>query len=321
MRSRYISVAFTAVSCVAVMACSGSGSNGGNPPDGGASDGALADAGGGDAGNDVGDMGESGDAATDSRDGAAAAVLSLKVSTGDLVPVFDAGTTDYTITSLDSLYPIDVTATVSDPSLPLTIHGAPAQSGVASTFKLQPTEDFAIVYAGRTYTVHYVPSDLPAYTVTSAAGAGSEDVMLTPASYLLIVDRAGAPLYYRKFPNQTAENFQRFQLADGSVYYSAAVGQFSPAASLTLGVDHVMDAQFHDVDDVQVAPHGAHATLPAEGHDFKMIDHDHYVTETYVQRTVEPAPIRGQSRYAASFSYSRFFFSSTNFLSNSIGLT
>jgi hypothetical protein len=35
----------------------------------------------------------------------------------------------------------------------------------------------------------------------------------------------------------------------------------------------------------------------------------------------DPAPIRGQSRYAASFSYSRFSFSSMNFISNSIGLT
>ena len=36
----------------------------------------------------------------------------------------------------------------------------------------------------------------------------------------------------------------------------------------------------------------------------------------------DPAPIRGQSRYAAfSVSYSRFFFSSMNFISNSLGLT
>ena len=36
---------------------------------------------------------------------------------------------------------------------------------------------------------------------------------------------------------------------------------------------------------------------------------------------VDPARFRGQSSYAAFFSYSRFFFSSMNFISNSIGLT
>jgi hypothetical protein len=36
---------------------------------------------------------------------------------------------------------------------------------------------------------------------------------------------------------------------------------------------------------------------------------------------VDPAPSRGQSRYAALLSYSRFSFSSMNFFSNSIGLT
>src|SRR5258708_10239703 len=36
---------------------------------------------------------------------------------------------------------------------------------------------------------------------------------------------------------------------------------------------------------------------------------------------LDPAPIRGQSGYVVSFSYSRFLFSSMNFISNSIRLT
>jgi hypothetical protein len=45
------------------------------------------------------------------------------------------------------------------------------------------------------------------------------------------------------------------------------------------------------------------------------------VVASWRDKSRDPAPIRGQSRYAATFSYSRFFVSSMNFISNSIGLT
>ena len=71
------------------------------------------------------------------KDAATAALLSLTVSTGTLVPAFDPAVTDYQVTSLNSVYPIEVTATTSDASAPLLIHGAAATSGVPAIFKLE----------------------------------------------------------------------------------------------------------------------------------------------------------------------------------------
>ncbi len=227
--------------------------------------------------------------------GAPSVVLSLLVSTGSLVPAFDPKLTDYAMTSLNSIYPIQVTATASDPSAPLVIHGAPAQSGVPSTFKLAAGEDFTVgLSSGPVYTVHYLPPNWPAYTVTTGPDggadggpvAGTEDVLMTTLSYQLIVDRSGAPLYYRTFAPSVVFDFQPFTLPDGGLAYAAEVGP-SPMVSWIDGVAHVIDSQFRDVADLQLPAHGSHGQLPAEGHDFILLDTDHYVADSYVEQTVD----------------------------------
>jgi hypothetical protein len=230
---------------------------------------------------------DAGDAGTQ-----AATLESLTVSSGILRPPFDPDVTDYDVTSLNSLYPISVTATTSAPGAKLTIHGAPAKSGAASTFSLKPREDFTAVVSGAgltasTYTVHYVPSDFPAYTVTSSAGAGTEDVLLTPnGEYLLIMDRAGDPLYYRTFLPNDVEDLQQTELTDGGKQYSVTVGVTNPDG-WTLGVDHVMDDQFNDLADYQLLPYAQHGMLQAEGHEFLLLGDQHYVAMSYVQRTLD----------------------------------
>jgi hypothetical protein len=66
----------------------------------------------------------------------------------------------------------------------LVVHGDSAQSGVPSSFTLKPGEDFKVVVRSSineptTYTVHYLPPDLPRYRVSTSAEAGSEDILLT----------------------------------------------------------------------------------------------------------------------------------------------
>jgi hypothetical protein len=225
--------------------------------------------------------------------GQESALSALTVTSGSLSPAFDPNVTDYSVTSMTSLYPVAVTATTLSPSATLTIHGASAKSGVPSSFTLLPKEDFTVAVrapAGEstTYTVHYLPPDFPAYTVSSSAGAGTEDVLLTAGNtYLLIVDRSGAPLYFRSFlPNQVL-NFQQHRLIGEEIFYSAAVGM--PTGAWSLGTDHLMDATFHDVGDVHPLANEAHDDLQAEAHDFMLLDEDHYVTMSYVQRTVNLA--------------------------------
>ena len=214
---------------------------------------ALSDGGGGadvtlDVANDA--AGEVADLDAGPLDGAPAdgtvadapsALTSLTVSTGSLVPAFDPTVTDYAMTSLNSVYPIAVTATASDPHALLTIHDAPAQSGVAASFKLAAGEDFTVSLAsGPTYTVHYLPPDWPAYTITTdpdgGSMAGTEDVLMTTLSYQLIVDHSGAPLYYRSFAPSVVFDFQPFTLPDGGLAYTSEVGA-SPTVGWIDGVD------------------------------------------------------------------------------------
>jgi hypothetical protein len=242
-------------------------------------------------GNGARAPGGAADAGTDGP-GPGSSLASLAVSTGDLRPAFDPAWTEYDVTSLNSLYPIAVTASASDPGATLTIHGAPAQNGVPASFTLTPREDFTVVVQSpgaspQTYTVHYVPSDLPTYVVTSSPGAGTEDVLLEPASeYLLMVDRSGAPLYYRSFFPSFADDFQKWTLPSGKVVYSATVGHLD-TQGWTLGVDHLMDDHFRDIGDLQLPAHAQHGVLPAEAHDLRLIDEQHYIAMSYVQRTLD----------------------------------
>jgi hypothetical protein len=215
---------------------------------------------------------------------------SLVVSSGTLQPAFDPAVTDYTVTSLNALYPISVTATSTNPDATISIRNAPAQSGAPLSFTLNANEDFAVVIqtvAGpRTYTVHYLPPDLAAYRVSSSPGAGSERVLLTANwKHLLMVDRKGAALYYRTFLPSVVEDFKQHILPDGTTIYSTWVG--AAISSWSLGIEHLMDSRFQDIGDLQLLPHGEHAAFPAEAHDFKLIDRDHYVIMSDVQRTAD----------------------------------
>ena len=233
-----------------------------------------------------------GDAGAGDAGPSPATLTALRVSSGILRPPFDPSVMDYDVTSLNSLYPVSVTATTATSSAKLTIQGAAAKSGVASVLTLKPREDIETVVempgmASSTYTIHYVPSDFPAYTVTASAGAGTEDVLLTPdGEYVLIMDRSGAPLYYRTFLPNDVEDLQQTTLPDGGKMYSVAVGVTDPDG-WTLGTDHVMDDHFQDVADYQLLPHAQHGTLPAEGHEFLLLGEQHYVTMSYVQRTLD----------------------------------
>jgi len=247
-------------------------------------DGAAADSG---TAFDATRDGSEGGADASRADAAGATLVSLTVSTGTLVPPFDPAVTDYEVTSLDAVYPIEVTATASDPGAALLIHHAPASSGVPASFQLQPGEDFTVALGARTYTVHYLPHDLPAYTVSISPGAGTEDILLTPSSrYQAIVARNGDLLYYRTFPSYFVLNFQQFSLPGGTILYGSEVG-VAPMMTSIYGTEHLVDAQFHDVGDLQPVAYDGQAALPAEGHDFILIDQGHYVAMSYVQRTVD----------------------------------
>jgi hypothetical protein len=104
--------------------------------------------------------------------------------------------------------------------------------------------------------------------------------------YALIVDRSGAPIYYRTFLPDDLENFQQSTLPDGRVVYSFTVGVIDPSG-WTLGVDHLMDDHFDDIGDYKLPAYAEHGVLPAEGHETMVLGDQHYVAISYVKRTVD----------------------------------
>jgi hypothetical protein len=193
-----------------------------------------------------------------------AALQGLTLSTGSLVPAFDSRITDYTITALGSLFPIEVTA-LADPKLQLRINGHDAAAGAPFSLTLQPREDVVVRVASsagetRTYTVHYLPPTLPSYTVTKLNPAlmGSEKIFLTPwpdteNGWLLLVNREGDPLYYRSIAPTFATDFKQHQLPGGKIVYSYAV---------TNEKVHLLDDQFREIGQVVLLPDRDHG-VPA----------------------------------------------------------
>jgi hypothetical protein len=147
--------------------------------------------------------------------------------------------------------------------------------------------------------VHYVPKNLPALTATTsdAGAAGSENVLLStvalgPANetYLMMVDRSAAVLYYRTVPQQEVIDFEQQKLPGGATRYTFIAGTLNPMG-WTLGYDYVMDQQFRDMNKVQLLANKSHGALPAEGHDFLLLDDNHYIAMSYVPRTVDLSPL------------------------------
>jgi hypothetical protein len=93
----------------------------------------------------------------------AATLQGLALSTGNLVPAFDPTVTEYTMTAVGSLFPIDVTAR-ADARLHLTINGQDAATGVPLSLTLRPLEDVVVsVERRRKANVHgpLSPPDTP----------------------------------------------------------------------------------------------------------------------------------------------------------------
>jgi Arylsulfotransferase (ASST)/Cadherin-like beta sandwich domain len=222
-----------------------------------------------------------------------AALQGLALSTGNLVPAFDPRVTDYTITALGSLFPIEVTA-LADPKLHLTINSHDAAAGAPFSLTLRPREDVVVSVessAGekRTYTVHYLPPSLPSYTVAKLNPAlmGSEKIFLTPwpdtdNGWLLVVNRDGDPLYYRSIAPTFATDFKQHQLPGGKVVYSFAVSNEKV---------HLLDDHFREIGEVALLPNRDHGALPVDLHDFILLDDDHYVVLAQYEKTVDLSPL------------------------------
>ncbi|MDB5214697.1 MAG: hypothetical protein JWO86_2624, partial [Myxococcaceae bacterium] len=180
--------------------------------------------------------------------------------------------------------------------LTLTVNGKPATTAVISSLTLTPREDIIVNVASasgesKTYTVHYLPPDFPAYSVTNPSPtlAGSEPILLTPAlGWLAIVDRAGAPLYYRRPPAPigttpaTVADFRPQTFDTGQRGYSYAVQNE--------GI-HLLDDHFREKTTLSVLANRDHGVIPADVHDFLVLGPEHYLLLGYAPKTLDLSEI------------------------------
>jgi hypothetical protein len=232
------------------------------------------------------------DATTDAP--ASALLTALTISTGALNPTFSPGIFDYTISSLNSLYLIDVVASADGARI--RVNGQSATSGAAASIRLAPRQDIVIDTtasdgsATRTYTVHYIPDGFPAYTVASTAGHGDEVVLLTPnQSMLLMVDRSGAPLYYRVESGTSFIDFQRFDVDGvGPVYtFLRSDPQYPQGFASIEGVGAIMSQDFRDTGRAMVIANAGHGDYADDAHDLVLLGDQHYIAMSYVQESVD----------------------------------
>jgi arylsulfate sulfotransferase len=216
----------------------------------------------------------------------------LTISSGELSPAFSSDTFEYSVSSLNSIFPISVTATA--PGNRILINGRPALSGEALWLTLQPREDLSVVVLGaegvsRTVVIHALPAELPSFTIfrdVDTAG-GEEDVLLTPnESALLRVDRSGAPVYYRQFAPAQVFDFQQHRLPSGELIYSYTL---YPAGGGS-GSTRLMSRTFEDLGEVRVLAHGDHGELPTDAHEFLVLGDQHYVVMAYDERRIDLSP-------------------------------
>jgi hypothetical protein len=218
----------------------------------------------------------------------------LEVSTGTLSPAFSSDNLTYSISSLNSLFPIQVTVTAGPEVTGISINGRPSSSGEPTSLRLSPGEDILVHLTSTAgeeivYRVLYLPPDFPTYQVESNGPHGDEIILLTPGNAsLLMVDRGGNPLYYRFDGTTGFIDFRRFRV-EGQVVYSflRTDPQYAQVINTVTGVQMLADRELRDTGSALMLPHGDHDSLPDDAHDFQLLGEDHYVATAYAVQTVD----------------------------------
>lgn len=214
----------------------------------------------------------------------------LTLSGGALVPAFAPDVLDYTVTSLNSRFPVTVTAATREAAAFITVQGQPVGSGSPVEVTLSQQQDLEVVVTGqgsapREYRVHYRPPSLPAFTVWTGAAHGTEQVLLTPnAEALMAVDRAGALLFYRLFKPASVYDFQQHVLPTGERVYSYWLDDpKEPGGAGT----RLMNERFEDLGSAGLLPHDGDGVIASDVHDFILLGDQHYVALANPLRLVD----------------------------------
>lgn len=140
------------------------------------------------------------------------------------------------------------------------------------------------------YTVHMLPPDFPAFSVSSTNKQDDGDIYLntTPplagrGSYALRLSSLGIPDYYlRNEPQHLIVDFKKTILTGGQIRYSY-IDTFRNALL-------VMDDAFRLIDTVTPLPAPDGKTYPIDLHDSTILNDGHYIIGTSGDQTVSNVP-------------------------------
>jgi hypothetical protein len=140
----------------------------------------------------------------------------------------------------------------------------------------------------RRATIWSLPTDFPILNVSTNNPTPGEVLLAVnrsgssnSASFLIILDEAGSPTFYRRGARMM--NFDRFEIG-GSLYYTFI--------EETSGDAVVLDENFLEFDRVRLQPFNGSTWTEVDVHDFRMLAPGHYVLPAYVPKIVNNDPAR-----------------------------
>lgn len=216
-------------------------------------------------------------------------ISSLLVSTGELYPAFNPEVKDYYITSLNTINPINITIDNYNSQKTIYINNKKVISKITS-LKLNPGDDIVIKsYNENTealiYTIHYMPSDMPAINVISKNNPSDGYILINQfhlsntnpntTNYIAILNNDGFPIYYKKSNNQII-NFKYFETNFGQKRFSYN--------DHTLGKIIIMNEKFEEINQLELLPNNNHGYIRTDNHDCIYLNDNHYILPAYVYR-------------------------------------
>jgi len=234
-------------------------------------------------------------------------LTNLVVSSGALVPPFDASVTDYEVSSLTRLEPVTITPVGQD----VTIDGAPAAVGVPHATAIAALDDATVITvtakdalgAELAYRIHTAPAGRPTYTATSssplpglvALSPFRNATFATDPGWLYLLDETGALVFYRRLEHP-AFDFKRHALANGTARWTYMTWNGQPRLyGQNPSTVHVLDEHMQELRAFELLPSGGRGAGPADVHDVMLLGDDHWVALAYVPETVTNVPELGSA--------------------------
>lgn len=216
-------------------------------------------------------------------------ISSMHISTGEIYPAFNPEIKDYYITSLNTLNPIEITIDDFESGKIMYINNQKVISNTTS-IQLNPGDDIVIKSynensEAKVYTVHYMPSDMPAINVITKNNPSDGYILINQfhlsnsnpnsTNYIAILNNDGFPVYYKKSPNQII-NFKYFETNTNQKRYSYN--------DHTEGKIMVMNENFEIIKELNLLPNNGHSGYRTDNHDFIYLNDNHYILPAYVNR-------------------------------------